>query len=241
MVKLVVIDFDGTLKPYGEACVSPNVIKYIDSAIEKGITVAVSSGRTYSELIAFLPQLKEKIYFICSDGAYYIKNGKTLYERAIALSDLTLFSSEQNGSFIFHGAQKNYALRVLPNQAERFETVKISRVADIKEKIFKVTSYSGALRLPVYCGLRIHWDGGVNENVQYVNRFCDKGTALSDLQMRLMITKFETVCIGDSKNDIAMMHNAKRSFCVGLRSNELAEVCTDAVLSVEDAFEIILN
>lgn len=241
MVKLLVIDFDGTLKPYGEACVSQKVIGYIDSAIGKGMTVAVSSGRTYSELIAFLPQFKDKIYFICSDGAYYVKNGKTLYERAIALSELSLFSSDPNGSFIFHGAEKNYALGALPYQAERFEPVKISRLGDIKEKIFKVTSYSEALRLPVYSGLRIHWDGGINESVQYVNRFCDKGAALSDLQMRLMITKFETVCMGDSKNDIAMMRNAKRSFCVGTRSNELAKVCTDTVLKVEDAFEIILN
>ncbi len=129
----------------------------------------------------------------------------------------------------------------MPSQAERFEPIKISRLGDVKEKIFKVTSYSEALRLPVYCGIRIHWDGGVNESVQYVNRFCDKGTALSDLQMRLMITKFETVCIGDSKNDIAMMHNAKRSFCVGSRSSELAKVCTDAVISVEDAFKFILD
>ncbi len=89
MIKLVVIDFDGTLKPYGKACVSEKVIKYIDSAIEKGMTVAVSSGRTYSELIAFLPQFKDKIYFICSDGAYYIKSENILYERAIAMSDLS--------------------------------------------------------------------------------------------------------------------------------------------------------
>ena len=108
MVKLVVIDFDGTLKPYSERIVSERAIEYIEEAVKNGITFAVSSGRTYSELISFLPQLKDKIYFICSDGAYYIKNGKTLYERAIASSDLSYFASEKNG-VVFYGAHRNYA------------------------------------------------------------------------------------------------------------------------------------
>lgn len=241
MVKLLVIDFDGTLMPYGTRAVSEKAIEYIESAMKKGITVAVSSGRTYSELIGFLPQLKDKIYFICSDGAYYIKNGKTLYERAIALSDLSSFVPADNGGVVFHGAYKNYVLGEMPMGAEIPNITRISRIGEIKEKIFKITSYRGSVRLPVYCGLRTHWDGGETESVQYVNRFCDKGAALSDLQMRLMLTKFDTVCIGDSVNDIAMMHNAKRSFCIGERSKELASVCTDKAARIEDAFEIIFN
>lgn len=241
MVKLVVIDFDGTLMPYGAYAVSKRAMEYIESAIKNGINVAVSSGRTYSELIAFLPELADKIYFICSDGAYYIKNGKTLYERAIAPSDLSLFVSEKGNGVVFHGAQKNYALGELPPRADTPNTTRVERIGEIKEKIFKITSYNGAVRLPVYCGLRTHWDGGETESVQYVNRFCDKGTALSDLQMRLMLSKFDTVCIGDSVNDIAMMHNAKRSFCIGERSRELARACTDKAKAVEDVFEIIFD
>ena len=55
----------------------------------------------------------------------------------------------------------------------------------------------------------MHWDGGENAVSQYVNRFCDKGAALSDLQVRLMLTKFDTACLGDAGNDAAMMKNAK--------------------------------
>ena len=240
MVKLVVIDFDGTLKPYGERAVSERGIEYIESAISKGITVAISSGRTYLELISFLPQFKDKIYFICSDGAYYIKNDKTIYERAIAPSELSFFASEKNG-VVFYGAHKNYAFGEMPAGIEIPNATRISRIGEIKEKIFKITSYGGTLRLPVYCGLRLHWACKTGSAVQYVNRFCDKGAALSDLQMRLMLTKFDTVCIGDRENDIPMMRNAKRSFCIGDRSPELAKVCTDKVVRIEEAFEAILN
>ena len=239
MIKLIVIDFDGTLMPYGESGVSQRVKEYINTAIENDITVAVSSGRTYSELIGFLPEFRDRIYFICSDGAYYIKSEKLLYARAMERGDLSLFSAP-NASFVFHGAKNNYSIGALPREAERFNASKVAHIGDIKEKIFKVTSYGASIRMSAYCGLRMHWDGGENLSAQYVNRFCDKGTALSDLQMRLMLTKFDTVCIGDSGNDIAMMHNAKRSFCVGSRSKELADVCTDIVANIEEAFEKIL-
>ena len=241
MIKLIVSDFDGTLLPYGQSAVSDTVKNHIARILEGGAFFAVSSGRTYSELCSFLPEFKEKIYFICSDGAYYIKNGRTLYERSIALADLALFDTKNGLSYVFHGANENYALGAVPTCAEVFSPQKIMRIGEIKEKIFKVTSYGASLRLPPYCGLRTHWDGGENKSAQYVNRFCDKGAALSDLQMRLMLTKFDTVCIGDSGNDIAMMHNAKYSFCVGERSRELSAVCTDSVGRVEDALLKILE
>ena len=243
MIKLIVTDFDGTLMPYGESKVSEKVKKYIRSALDAGFRLAVSSGRTYGELVGFLPEFKDELYFMCSDGACCIKGEKLLYFRPIDRSELTLFANAHNSasSFVFHGAFENYALGILPDEAKCFNAKSINRIDEIKEKIFKVTSYGATLRLPAYCALRMHWDGGKNSSAQYVNRFCDKGAALSDLQMRLMLTKFDTVCIGDSGNDIAMMHNAKRSFCIGDRSAELTIICTDTVSNIESAFENILN
>ena len=76
---------------------------------------------------------------------------------------------------------------------------------------------------------------------QYVNRFADKGTALSNLQTRLMLTKFDTACIGDSGNDVAMMHNAKASFCVGERSQALRDACQTQVQTAEEALRALLS
>ena len=241
MIKLIVSDLDGTLLPYGEGRISDRTLECLSEAIDRGMTVAVSSGRTYSELCSYLNKLTERMYLISCDGAYYIKDGKLLYGRAIAPSELALFStSDGRMSFVFHGATTNYSIGSLPAEADRFCAVSVDRIGQIKEKIYKVTSYGAQLRLPAYCGLRMHWDGGANNGAQYVNRFCDKGAALSDLQMRLMLTKFDTACIGDSGNDIAMMHNAKRSFCVGERSPELMSVCTDRVSCAFDALESLL-
>ena len=59
--------------------------------------------------------------------------------------------------------------------------------------------------------------------------------------MRLMLSKFDTVCIGDAGNDLAMMQGARTSFCVGERSSELADAVTHRVGRVEEALDFCLN
>lgn len=245
MMKLIVADFDGTLMPFGEKQVSDRVRAYIEAALEKDITFAVSSGRTYNELAYYLPEFVDRIWFICCDGAYYVKGGKTFYEKRIEPADIQylLTSNGEETSFVLHGAFENLSVGKLPEEGMGFSPREVTRHAArfLRENIYKITAYRASGKLTPYGGLRMHWDGGPNASSQYVNRFADKGIALSNLQIRLMLTKFETACIGDSGNDIAMMHNAKTSFCVGSRSEELGRVCTNCVKTVEEAFEEILK
>ncbi|MBQ9806056.1 MAG: HAD-IIB family hydrolase [Clostridia bacterium] len=243
MKKLVVADFDGTLKPYKDAFVSQAVKDRIDALLEKGIYFAVSSGRTYGELAAFLPDYIDRIFFICNDGACYLKNGKPLYEKQIETEDLLrFFSCTEEGGCIFHGLDQNYSIGTVASAyAESFAPTPIKTVYQIKEKIFKVTTFGKTVTLPQGCGLRTHWDGGPDRSAQYVNRFVSKGRALSDLQIRLMLTSFDTVCIGDAGNDVAMMTGAKYSFCIGNRSPELSAACNKRAERIEDALDFCLN
>lgn len=242
MTRLIVSDFDGTLMPYGQSALSDSVRHLLRTALDRSVEVAVSSGRTYGEMKMLLGEFAREIYFICCDGAYYIKDDRVLYERQIARGDLEIFASQAGDglSCVFHGAKQNYALGAVPHEAARFRAVPIARIGQIREKIFKVTSYGREVKLPAYCGLRMHWDGGPNASAQYVNRFADKGTALSDLQMRLMLTKFDTAAMGDSGNDVAMMHNAKLAIAVGERCEELRRVCNLHVDTAEAALKAIL-
>ena len=243
MLKLIVSDFDGTLMPYGGVGLSEKLRSQIRSAKEQGITLAVSSGRTYGELLPYFRGLEEKLWFICCDGAYYVSDGKIFYEKQIARGDLELFFRRAGAdfSFVLHGARKNYCVGDVPCCADGYCAEHVKKLGDIKEKIFKITSYGGELALPEYSGLRMHWDGGADAVAQYVNRFCDKGAALSDLQMRLMLTKFDTACLGDGGNDIAMMKNAKLAVCVGNRSAELAAICGMHFDSAEAALEDLIK
>ncbi len=242
MIKLIVSDFDGTLLPYGQSELSESVKGLLRAALDRSITVAVSSGRTFGEMKALLGEFAREIWFICCDGAYYLKGDRVYYEKQIAREDLEIFASQTGDglSCVFHGAKQNYALGVTPREADRFRAVPIKRLGEIREKIFKVTSYGREVKLPAYCGLRMHWDGGPNASAQYVNRFADKGTALSDLQMRLMLTKFDTAAMGDSGNDVAMMHNAKTAIAVGDRCEDLKRACNLHLPTAEAALAAIL-
>ena len=243
MIKLIVSDFDGTLLPYGESRVSEAVRQRLKKAIENNITVAVASGRTYGELAALLPEFADSVYFVCCDGAHYIKGGKSLYEKKIENEDLAYFFTQKSESFSFvlHGAKTNYSVGSLPVEANIFNAIPITEIGKVKEKIFKITSYGKEVKFHSYSGLRTHWDGGKNQMAQFVNRFADKGAALSDLQVRLMLTKFDTVCVGDSGNDIAMVRNAKLSFAIGDRSPQLVAASNRQVSKVEEAFDEILK
>ncbi len=242
MIKLIVSDFDGTLMPFGADGVSSTVKQYIRTALDRGVIFAVSSGRTYGELVSFLPEFQNDLYFICCDGAYYVKNGTVLYEKKIAREDLRFFSAQEDTGFPFvlHGAFQNYTVGALRADTAHFQATHLPHVSDVREDVFKITTYGPVKRLPPYCGLRTHWDGGPEKMSQYVNRFANKGTALSDLQMRLILTKYETACIGDSGNDVAMMKNAKHAICIGDRSPELKAVCNTFAKTPEEALDALL-
>ena len=76
---------------------------------------------------------------------------------------------------------------------------------------------------------------------QYVNRFAHKGTALSDLQVRLIIEKYDTACLGDSDNDIPMMHGAKYAVCIGTRSESLRKACNRHAAPAAEALHTLLE
>jgi len=243
MRKLVVSDFDGTLKPFESDRVSEAVRNRIDALLDRGVEFAVSSGRTYGELLSFLPEFRDRIYFICNDGAVYLKNGKPLYEKQIETADLGRFF-ELSGEYscVLHGLTTNFCVGALhPGLEKAFSPIPVKSVYAIREKIYKVTTAGKQITLPQNAGIRTHWDGGPEQMAQFVNRFATKGSALSDLQVRLMLTRYDTACIGDAGNDIPMMAGAKYSICIGERSRDLSAVCTHKKDTVEEALDFCLS
>lgn len=144
MIKLVVSDFDGTLLPFGDVRVSSSTKNRIRSLLDAGAIFAVSSGRTFGELAKFLPEFVDEIYFIACDGAYYVKGGKTLYERKIEREDLIRVTAGEGGA-VLHGAFCNYCIGEIPAESMAFSPTRVSSVYEIKEKIYKITSYGKKL------------------------------------------------------------------------------------------------
>lgn len=227
MIKLIASDLDGTLLPYGYDRLPKPMLRGIYSVLERGIGFAVCSGRTYCELIGYLPEFRDDIYFICCDGAYYVKGGRTLYERRIEKDDVMMLERQHKDTpMLLHAAYRDYSVGNIPEWSFPTESILHPHDALLKEKIYKITIFDSPKRLPPYSGLRLHWDGKEKATTQYVNRFANKGAALSDLQERLFLTGSDTAAIGDAANDIPMMRRAKYSVAVGNRCPELYKVCS---------------
>ena len=72
---------------------------------------------------------------------------------------------------------------------------------------------------------------------EYVSTIANKGLAVSDLQMRLYLSKLDTLAIGDGVNDVEMMKKAKYSVAVQGACEQLKNVCnlyTDDVAAFLD-------
>ncbi len=237
MIKLIASDVDGTLlKPQSDT--PSDSIKYsLTTWLKNQNRLAVASGRSYSSLSSIFGFLDTRnTYYICCDGAVTVHEGKVIYSKPISYSDiLKILNSDEYDSctkilctpfcsYIVGEDKHNVSLGGL--HADRVE--KVSGIYEIHDQIVKIVLYGGNVtpKKSAVCPamLRVSYMGcGFCE---YVSAIANKGLALSDLQMRLYLSKLDTAAFGDGDNDIEMMKKAKISVSVGNCSEKLREVCT---------------
>ena len=78
MIKLILSDVDGTLLQRGEGAFDEHVFDVVDKLHAKGIHFAAASGRGYGDLNRLFAPVKDKMAFVCSDGAMTIVDGSVL-------------------------------------------------------------------------------------------------------------------------------------------------------------------
>ena len=236
MIKLIVSDFDGTLLPYGEKRVSESVISKIKSYLDNGISFAVASGRTYTELKALLNDVSDKIYFIADDGALIIKNDKILSGKPFTSDAIKcFFNNESFRDAVLYSLDKAYLINSSKITTLGKTPRNIKRAFEVTEDIYKISANMNDMSLINNENFRIHY---ANEKfAEFVSPYSNKGIALSLLQLHLSITKFETLAIGDADNDIPMMLQSNLTVSIGNKSKKLLENSKHNVLDIYSAFE----
>ena len=81
-VKLIACDLDGTLLGADHITVSQRTVKALADAHEKGMKIAVATGRTLSVIYNVMEQIPFLDYVIYSNGAAVcdLKTAKTVYK-----------------------------------------------------------------------------------------------------------------------------------------------------------------
>lgn len=237
MIKLVVSDVDGTILTKEQTEVSGEMLCAIDALRASGKTVAVASGRTYGSLEKLFYAVKQDLYFICCDGAVIVHNDKVIYCKQIGVGDVIdvirrpeyencgILLCTPKIPYVIQGSE-DFAITAETQSGE--ETFYIERLYDIKEPIVKIAVWSkdGNAEPLNFLPKSLRVAYNVGEWCEYTSAISNKGLAVSDLQMRLYLTKFDTVAIGDGVNDIEMMKKAKIAVSANRAGEELKSVCS---------------
>ena len=238
MVKLIVSDVDGTLLTNGQTVLSEKVFSAITSAVQKGIKFAIASGRSYEDLAELFAPVKDSVYFIAHDGALTVKNGAKLFHQPMqpdVVRSLAQAYGNDIGCAAFYSKDNCYCMGKPSNYVKSKNIIPIKGLFEIKDLIYKVGIYGKSRVLtaqPTGARLCALSDGCI----EYVSSVAQKGTALSDLQMRLFMNKFDTAAIGNYLNDVKMLKNAKYSAAMASSPNEVKDA---SAYVVEDACEFI--
>ena len=226
-IKLVVSDVDSTLLMPGDEHLEERFFKMAESLKNKGIALAIASGRTYEELKSIFNKAFDDIFFIPLDGGAVIHKEKILYLREIPkkYTELTLEMMKES-NILFYAKDVTYFK--WQNDAYKDSIVhthhknikRIKSACDIKEDIYKITFYKE--ESPSFERFKAY----VKNNNIFVSMYddgtwCDfhrvgtnKGTATEFLMNRLGIKPENVAAFGDNTNDVDMLKKVKHSFAM---------------------------
>lgn len=252
MIKLVVCDIDGTLLGKEQSVISDDCAAALGALIRSGKTLALASGRSYFSMRSVTENLPfaDDIYYICDDGALCIYRGKTLYHKQISIENLLRF--DRNPGYrgmpaLYFSDTFSYVTGSTPEFLDKLEAEKVDRldpvsgIYDIKAPVYKIGVYGRDTRpellVPAPFDLRVCYNA--DGWLEYTSRFADKGLALSDLQMRLYLSKFDTAAFGDGDNDLAMFAKAKFTAARRGGSEKLCAAASDTFSDIAAALEAL--
>lgn len=233
MYKMICIDIDGTLiRP--DLTISERVAQAIGKAKEKGLIIALSTGRMHKSALMYSDELGLTDPIVSSNGAYVSdRDGSRIYyEENLSGEDMLLIQDvlDRNDTKINwynHGTMyiseyRDYVGRyealakTLPENRrihikylnEEF-TLKhlIEETGNAIQKgiVFPKAERISAIRDQVSNNQRIKVVSSGIDNLEFTSYLADKGLGVLSLAKAKGIHPDEIIAIGDSENDLSML------------------------------------
>ena len=192
MLRLVFCDVDGTVLPSDQQTLSADLLDTLRRLTDRGITVAIASGRPYAQLRAVFGALSHRLVFVCLDGALTRRHDFVLHKRPLPRkAALTLLNRYPNVAV--HGRETVYVLGNAPVAGRA-----ITHPNEIGEEFLKLELYS-ACEPESNPNYRVAYrSSGLTE---LVAPCANKGNAAIKLMEKLGISPDEAVAFGDGDND----------------------------------------
>lgn len=228
--RLLLLDIDGTLRPYSSPVIPPENVAAVTALQRIGVKVAIATGRPRAGIPDSILNGLVPDYWICTCGTQILDaENRELFScrmSASAVEKLYSFCSEQGHPLICHysdtrimvcGRERYLSLTELPpGMAAIVYDPDSPRLT--AEQPFSCFAWMPEADLESF--LNRYPDPGVDFYF-YHGRACDiipsgvtKATGMDHLLAITGIPREESVFMGDSENDIALLRRAGSSWCM---------------------------
>lgn len=254
--KLICIDMDGTLLN-DEKTVSERSIRTIKDAVEKGVRVAVCTGRLFTSADYYANLIGSKIPVIAANGAYIREKdeNRIIYKSPLSIEQCRKilkivkkfdmyphFNTPEavlTEKMVYTSQGYAEANKTLPPDRQ----IKIEVISDWEETFKKyeenimkciiadkdADKLSEAKKLMTE-GADLEVVSSMRDNIEVMNAGTSKGRAVEILAGFYGIKMEEVICIGDSENDLSMIEYAGMGVAMGNGEDyvkEAAQYITD--------------
>lgn len=246
--KLIITDLDDTLLR-DDQTISEKSKLTIKKALDKGIAVAIATGRKYSSALPYAKALGLTGPMLCCQGAHIadIETGRTIREKGVPLPLAleVLRFAEDRGLFIQYYTADDYYFEKRSEESDYYERTagvpgievgrKLSGVLDFEPVKLLVIAEPQRIR-QVY-GEAAALFGGKLEVAISKSRYMEithpdvnKGAALAELLKITGVDREQVIAIGDALNDLSMIRLAGLGIAVA-NGDEYVKAEADAVTS----------
>lgn len=236
MTKIIFIDFDDTLFSHFSKSVPESAIKAIDLLHNSGIKVFLSTGRSLAELEYFgIDKIKYDGIIANNGQICYDNKGEAYFDYPIdgeLKEKIVAMFKEKRVPLVLNTEERLIINMVNDTAIQRMKSIDtpVPDVVTYTDQKFYMCSYLFDSPDEFYklgdirnLGKISYWHNG---DCDIVDKTMNKGIAVKKLIEILGIDKKDTMCIGDSKNDIEMFENCEISIAMGNASDDLKSIST---------------
>lgn len=254
-IKIIATDLDGTLMSPDHITVTERTKNALKSAHEKGIKIAVATGRTLGFITPVINQLPFIDYVIYSNGAsvYDLNSEEIIFKNHISPESTGMILKKLDSMDVYYNTYVDSKVYIQENKQQFYtnrelpeDFLKIFMASSkVCENLCDELDGKGAEITAVYSSdeklrndlseyfksLGLLVTASLKDEIEATVPSANKGTALSGLCEILNIKKQEAMAFGDAPNDMQMIEFAEYSFAMGNACEELKKAAAYITLS----------
>ncbi|MBS6395801.1 MAG: Cof-type HAD-IIB family hydrolase [Clostridiales bacterium] len=253
MIRLIASDLDGTLIPEGTQEIEPGFMEVLEELLDRGYLFCAASGRQYANMQRIFEGFRDRMVFVCENGALAMENGEQKYileiprDRVNAIAEDILSFPETE--ICLSGVKACYIqprtewfehqlFHVLKNKCEIFETLD-----EIDDTIVKIAAYihdfsENGKRIQTILnekyGEYAKFVMGGNDWLDMIVNHSGKGLALEAILEQKGLKTNEIMVFGDNQNDISMLELTPNSYAMAHAAEDVKKHAGHTCVSVTE-------